>query len=344
MAKKVLSNDFIEQYLNVPSGSEDGLDFSSAESDDDMKKIRENLDQMTPDSDSENDVEPTRCAPVSSTYYSTPFAENNFPTSPLFWTYSFIAANHHYRYSIAIFFIFFDEDLLTHIVEEMHKFSIQKDPSKPFCITTYELKKFLGICLLMSIAPLPNIRMYWETELGIPLVRETMSVNHFEKMRQFLHFHENSLQVPSCHPGHDRLHKIRPILESLKKKCQSIPKRETLLVDEKMCATKAANFLRQYLPNKPQKLRYKLLVLCDDRGMAYDFEIYSGMENNSALRYANEPDLGASSNIVSIQSLGTVNKVRLGKDLKIPFLKDLKSTNDDDDDVVDGTEVGTVML
>ncbi|KAJ8724562.1 hypothetical protein PYW08_016036 [Mythimna loreyi] len=65
------------------------------------------------------------------------------------------------------FLYFFDDDLLTHIVEEMHKFSIQKDPCKPFCITTYELKKFLGICLLMSIAPLPNIRMYWESELGI---------------------------------------------------------------------------------------------------------------------------------------------------------------------------------
>nr|XP_026488603.1 piggyBac transposable element-derived protein 3-like [Vanessa tameamea] len=209
-----------------------------------------------------------------------------------------------------------------------------------------------------------------------------MTVNHFEKIRQFLHFHDNSLQVPSCHPGHDRLHKIRPILESLKKKCQSIPKRETLSVDEQMCATKAANFLRQYFPNKPHKWGYELLVLCDDRGVAYNFEIYSGMENNSALRYANEPDLGASSNIVvrlartipryqqyklffdnyytsaklisflskqGIQSLGSVNKGRLGKDLKIPSLKDLKSTKTERGHSeewvadVDGTEVGTVM-
>lgn len=209
-----------------------------------------------------------------------------------------------------------------------------------------------------------------------------MTVNHFEKIRQFLHFNDNSLQVPSSHPGHDRLHKIRPILETLKKKCQNIPKRETLSVDEQMCATKATNFLRQYLPNKPHKWGYKFLVLCDDRGMAYDFEIYSGKENNSVLRHADEPDLGASGNIVvrlartiprhqeyklffdnyytsaelisylskqGIQSLGTVNKSRLGKDLKILSLKDLKDTKTErgysEEWVadVDGTEVGTVM-
>lgn len=39
-------------------------------------------------------------------------------------------------------------------------------------------------------------------------------------------------------------------------------------------------------------------MLCDDRGMAYDFEIYSGMENNSELRHTSEPDFGASGNIV----------------------------------------------
>ncbi|CAH2088711.1 unnamed protein product [Euphydryas editha] len=87
-----------------------------------------------------------------------------------------------------------------------------------------------------------------------------------------------------------------------------------------MCATKASNLLRKYLPNKPHKWGYKLLVVCDDRCFAYDFEIYSGMENDPELRYPSEPDLGAK----GIQSLGTVNKGRLGKDLKIPSIKDLK--------------------
>ncbi|CAK1589631.1 unnamed protein product [Parnassius mnemosyne] len=234
----------------------------------------------------------------------------------------------------------------------------------------------------MSLSPLPNIRMYWAPELGIPLIMETMSLNHFKKICQFLHFNDNTAQSPSGTPGHDRLHKIRPVLETLKKKCLSIPKREALSVDEQMCATKASNILRQYLPNKPHKWGYKLLVLCDDRGFAYDFEIYSGMENDPELRDSSEPDLGASSNIVvrlarciprnqqyrlffdnyytspelisylakeGILSLGTVSKGRLGKDVQIPSLKDLKKDkvergfSEEWVANVDGTDIVTVM-
>ncbi|CAH2101091.1 unnamed protein product [Euphydryas editha] len=103
----------------------------------------------------------------------------------------------------------------------MYKFSVQKNPSKPFTITTNELKKFIGVCVVMSLAPLPNIRMYWAPELGIPLIMETMSLNHFKKISQFLHFNDNSTQPPSGSPGYDRLHKIRPILETLKKNAKA---------------------------------------------------------------------------------------------------------------------------
>lgn len=41
------------------------------------------------------------------------------------------------------FLWFFDDELLQHIIEEMHKFSVQKNPSKPFTITTNELKSLL---------------------------------------------------------------------------------------------------------------------------------------------------------------------------------------------------------
>lgn len=79
-----------------------------------------------------------------------------------------------------------------------------------------------------------------------------------------------------------------------------MPKREALSVDEQICATKASNILRQYLPNKPQKWGYKLLVLCDDREFAYDFKIYIVMENNPDLRLPNEPDLATIANVIQL--------------------------------------------
>jgi hypothetical protein len=53
-----------------------------------------------------------------------------------------------------------------------------------------------------------------------------------------------------------------------------------LWVDEQLCATKARHFLKQYIPIKPHKWGYKLLVLAGISGFAYDIEIYSGQENN----------------------------------------------------------------
>lgn len=96
--------------------------------------------------------------------------------------------------------------------------------------------------------------------------------------------------------------------------------------------------------------------MCNDKGFAYDFEIYSGTENDPEFRLADEPDLGASSNIVvrlcrsipknqnykvffdnyytspelisylakvGIYALGTVNRGRLGKSLKMSTHKEL---------------------
>jgi len=52
------------------------------------------------------------------------------------------------------------------------------------------------------------------------------------------------------------------------------------------------------MPNKPHKWGYKIFVLSGASGFAYNFEFYSGQENNSEGRKASEPDLGASANVV----------------------------------------------
>lgn len=41
-----------------------------------------------------------------------------------------------------------------------------------------------------------------------------------------------------------------------------------------------------------------MFVLCDVNGFSYQFEIYSGQENEQRFRLVNEPDLGACGNIV----------------------------------------------
>lgn len=50
-----------------------------------------------------------------------------------------------------------------------------------------------------------------------------MTVNMFEKIKQFMHFSNNQNNIPVNQPGHDRLYLICPILETLKKRFQSVP-------------------------------------------------------------------------------------------------------------------------
>lgn len=116
------------------------------------------------------------------------------------------------------------------------------------------MKRFLGICIYMSHTVLSNVRKYWATRTAIPTVQNAMSVNKFEKIRQFLHFNDSNKAKLLSHPKHDRLHKIRPIIEYLQTRFQLIPYEEKLSIDEQMCATKVRHFLKQYMPAKPHKL------------------------------------------------------------------------------------------
>jgi len=65
-----------------------------------------------------------------------------------------------------------------------------------------------------------------------------------------------------------------------------------------MCSTKARRSVKVYIPNKPHKWGYKLFVLSGASSFAYNFEFFTGQENNSELRNINEPDLGSSVNMI----------------------------------------------
>ncbi|VVC45951.1 PiggyBac transposable element-derived protein [Cinara cedri] len=78
----------------------------------------------------------------------------------------------------------------------------------------------------------------------------------------------------------------------------SAPLEEALSVDEQLCSTKAPYFLKQYLQMKLHKWEYKFFVLCGVSGFSYNFEMYSGQENNDVNSYSWEPEFGASGNVV----------------------------------------------
>ncbi|KAF0770169.1 piggyBac transposable element-derived protein 3-like [Aphis craccivora] len=127
---------------------------------------------------------------------------------------------------------FFDDCLLSIIIKQTELYSTQVDPSKPITVSKTELQRFLGIFIMMSVDHIPNSRSYWSDNLGNIPIKNCMSVNNFERIKRFLHFNDNNLDLPSNHEDRDRLFKIRPIVELLKTKFSSVPFDECLALDE----------------------------------------------------------------------------------------------------------------
>ncbi|XP_023026106.2 piggyBac transposable element-derived protein 3 [Leptinotarsa decemlineata] len=195
------------------------------------------------------------------------------------------------------FTYFFSKELFDKIVEETNLFSVQKKPERPTVFTDIDIKQYIGIVTYMSLANMPNTRSFWSDDLRFSNIADVMPVNKFEKIRQYIHFNDNDAFIPPDRPGHDRLHKIRPLVDHLNKKCSSVALEQHLSIDEQMCSTKVRHYMKQYMPMKPHKWGFKFFVLAGVSGFAYKFEIYTGQEKFENTE-DNEPNFGVTSNIV----------------------------------------------
>lgn len=194
------------------------------------------------------------------------------------------------------FFSFFlSDEILEKIVQETNLYAIQKEPNSTFSTSVTEVRNYMGILYFMSVIKYPNVRMYWSPKYGFAHIYNCMTLNRFEKLKSLLHFNNNDSLLPSDHPRHDKLHKIRPVIDYLNNRFALFPIEQRLSIDEQMCATKISHYLKQYLPNKPHKWGFKLFLLCSITGYAHKFEVYVG-ENN--IQEPNEPDLGVTGNVV----------------------------------------------
>ena len=88
----------------------------------------------------------------------------------------------------------------------------------------------------------------WHKVYGNHIIMDIMTSGRYGKLREFLHFANNDCMKPLGQYGHDRLFKIRPIIDMLRISFKQIPMEEFLSVDEQICPTKARSFLNQYMP------------------------------------------------------------------------------------------------
>ena len=148
-------------------------------------------------------------------------------------------------------------------------------------MTVPEMKAFVGLLILMGIETLPRLEMYWQVKhplIATVGMSSIMSRIRFEQMYQFLRLADSSQQIPAGQPGHDKLFKVRNLLDLVLPKFESeYVRHESVTTDEAMLPFKGRLGFKQYIKNKPTKWGIKYLVLSDaTNGYVYRMQIYTG--------------------------------------------------------------------
>ncbi|KAK2726417.1 hypothetical protein QYM36_000754 [Artemia franciscana] len=127
--------------------------------------------------------------------------------------------------------LFFDQGVVNHIRDQTKIYALQKD-AKEFGVSSAEVECFLGILAFTGIVKMPSYRSYWSNETRYPVIADAMSRDRFEQIKKYLHFNDNLTQKPRGDPGHDKIHKVRPLIEMIRDNFMKIPPEEHQAVDQ----------------------------------------------------------------------------------------------------------------
>ena len=169
--------------------------------------------------------------------------------------------------TLGVFQLFFTEELLGEIVAQSNRYAKQVLEEEAYsqwdAITVKELKAFIGFCLLMGVNRLPAIYDYWKRDpfYRYSPIADRISRKRFRDLFRFLHFADNETLVPRGVDGHDRLGKVRPLIDYLSGRFADVyhPHCE-VAVDEAMIKFQGRSSLKQYMPMKPVKRGIKVCM------------------------------------------------------------------------------------
>ena len=153
-------------------------------------------------------------------------------------------------------------------------------------VTLSEMKAFFGLCVAMGILRLPRIEEYWRKVDWLfltPSFSEVMSRDRFVLIFRYLHVCDEDKAIPRGQPGHDKLFKVRSLLDLLLRNLTShYQLHRELSIDESMIPFKGRLSFRQFLPSKPIRFGIKCFVLAEAKsGYVANFQVYVGKEGNA---------------------------------------------------------------
>lgn len=176
------------------------------------------------------------------------------------------------EYPVTYFLRYFPESLFEDIVQYTNMYALQNGTEKFVPCNLQEIKAFFGLSILTGCLKFPRLRMYWDKSLKVDIFTDTMTINRMFKLRTHIHCVDNLAPRQS----NDKLWKVRPIFESVLKRCRELQVETNVCIDEQIMPFKGRLFIKQYIKNKPHPWGVKLYLLGGESGLTYDFLIYQG--------------------------------------------------------------------
>ena len=131
--------------------------------------------------------------------------------------------NKFWRYLFPINFssIVFTVEFHPKITEKTNLYSSQINPNNAMKCTVYGTQKFLRICINSSLTPPSNARDLWNDELGIDLVKKTVSKRSFRNSYRPIFQQQKQPNFQS--PKYDELYKLRTAMDYMNKSFLQFP-------------------------------------------------------------------------------------------------------------------------
>ena len=117
---------------------------------------------------------------------------------------------------IDAFYIFFTVQVWDLLVTETNTYGARIIPGDWVDTYVEEIEAFIGMLIVMGVAKLPSLEMYWsssDVDLAPSLIRNVMPRDRFRQLLRCLHVNAVDPSLVTCTPNYDRLYKVRKLLD-----------------------------------------------------------------------------------------------------------------------------------
>lgn len=163
-------------------------------------------------------------------------------------------------------------ELATHFTNQyaMQRASRIKTYFKPTC--TQEMKVLFAHHIMMGVYKFSRLEMYYN-RYGHTFFKDSLTERRFSALRTNLHLVDVLVHDPN---SKDKLWKVQPIIDAVRKRLWEVPLEENVCIDEQMIPFKGLFGAKQYVKGKPSPWGIKVFCLNGKSGMPYDFIVYQG--------------------------------------------------------------------